>query len=135
MSDNSTDPLRSRYLQFWLAMSQTAPKATVVMDGKTVVQGIFRGTDSENNRFRFDQLETPMGTYERTVLRGPDRLTVVVVLYASENVYQEEHGECMFVSLALAGGTRNKGVSMKYVVVWVQQSIKDFYCAAWSPAM
>ncbi|RUP02631.1 hypothetical protein BC936DRAFT_140618 [Jimgerdemannia flammicorona] len=37
-----------------------------------IVKGTFVATDSENNRFRINGLQTPMGVYERAVIRGTD---------------------------------------------------------------
>ncbi|KAI8047243.1 SMN complex, gem-associated protein 7 [Gilbertella persicaria] len=71
MSD-SKETLRDRYLQLLLHVTKEAPKATFYMHGGTTVQGNLRGTDSENNRFRVDQLESPLGLYEHAVLRGTD---------------------------------------------------------------
>lgn len=66
------DHLRDRYLQLWLHAVQEAPKTTWYMHGGSIVQGTLRGTDSENNRFRVDQLESPLGIYDRAIIRGTD---------------------------------------------------------------
>ncbi|KAI8386972.1 hypothetical protein BD560DRAFT_383383 [Blakeslea trispora] len=72
MNSSSDQKLRDRYLQLWLQAVQERPQATFYMQGNTVVKGILCGTDSENNRFRVDQLESPLGLYERAALRGTD---------------------------------------------------------------
>ncbi|KAI8993614.1 hypothetical protein BDB01DRAFT_832403 [Pilobolus umbonatus] len=68
---SAEESLRDRYLQVWLNAIKNKSKVTFHMHG-TVVTGKLCGTDSENNRFRVDHLETPMGTYEHTVIRGED---------------------------------------------------------------
>ncbi|KAI8096955.1 uncharacterized protein BX664DRAFT_325262 [Halteromyces radiatus] len=66
------EDLKSRYLSFWLSMNTQQPQITVHLPQGTIVQGTFKATDAENNRFRIDKLETPMGVYEHSVLRGSD---------------------------------------------------------------
>lgn len=69
---NANDQLRDRYLQLWLQTVHDGPRSTLYMHGGSVIQGTLRGTDSENNRFRVDQLESPLGTYDRAIIRGTD---------------------------------------------------------------
>ncbi|OBZ82294.1 hypothetical protein A0J61_09656 [Choanephora cucurbitarum] len=64
--------LRERYLDLWLQATQDKPHMTFYMHGHTQVKGVFCSTDSENNRFRVDQLASPLGLYERVTLRGTD---------------------------------------------------------------
>ncbi|PHZ12503.1 uncharacterized protein RHIMIDRAFT_282299 [Rhizopus microsporus ATCC 52813] len=71
MSD-AEEKLRDRYLQLWLSTIKESPTATFQLHGGITVQGKLRATDSENNRFRVDRLESPMGTYDRAVIRGTD---------------------------------------------------------------
>ncbi|KAL0079798.1 hypothetical protein J3Q64DRAFT_1851539 [Phycomyces blakesleeanus] len=73
MSD-SHQKLRSRYLSFWLNVTKEMPMATLEMHGNTTVQGKLCGTDSQNNRFRIDQLESPIGVYDHVVVRGSDSI-------------------------------------------------------------
>lgn len=68
----SKEILRDRYLQLWLNVTQDQPDSLLHMHGNSVVQGKLCGTDSENNRFRVDQLQSPMGVYDRAVIRGSD---------------------------------------------------------------
>jgi hypothetical protein len=68
----SKEILRDRYLQLWLNVVQDQPDSTFHMHGNSIVQGKLCGTDSENNRFRVNQLQSPLGTYERAVIRGSD---------------------------------------------------------------
>jgi hypothetical protein len=70
--EESRDILRDRYLQLWLNVIQDQPNATIYMHGNNIVQGKLCGTDSENNRIRIDQLQSPLGIYERAVIRGND---------------------------------------------------------------
>jgi hypothetical protein len=69
---NAEQELRDRYLQLWLQVVKDEPNATFHMYGNSIVQGKLCGTDSENNRFRVNQLESPIGTYEKVTLRGTD---------------------------------------------------------------
>ncbi|SAM08899.1 hypothetical protein [Absidia glauca] len=64
--------MKDRYLGFWLSMNELAPKVSLHLPQNTLVKGTFKGTDAENNRFRIDHLETPMGVYEHSVIRGSD---------------------------------------------------------------
>jgi hypothetical protein len=76
MSNNNQNKnyevLRSRYLQFWVNVANDKPESTFLLHGNGSVQGKLVGTDSENNRFRVDQLESPLGTYNKAVIRGTD---------------------------------------------------------------
>ncbi|KAG2205909.1 hypothetical protein INT46_002529 [Mucor plumbeus] len=56
----ASDILRDRYLQLWLNVVQNKPHATIHLH------------DSENNRFRVDDLKAPLGTYDRAIIRGND---------------------------------------------------------------
>lgn len=64
--------LRDRYLQLWLNLIQQEPIATFHLHSNCTVQGKLCGTDSENNRFRVNQLKSPLGIYEKAVIRGTD---------------------------------------------------------------
>ncbi|KAI8332320.1 hypothetical protein BC941DRAFT_437243 [Chlamydoabsidia padenii] len=67
-----TELMKDRYLSFWLSMNTMQPTVDLHLPQNTLVQGIYKGTDAENNRFRIDKLQTPMGVYERSVIRGSD---------------------------------------------------------------
>ncbi|KAI9303381.1 hypothetical protein BJ944DRAFT_268501 [Cunninghamella echinulata] len=69
---DSNTLLKEKYLAFWLSMNRETPNVKVHMAENTIVTGIYKGTDAENNRFRIDQLQTPMGIHDRSVLRGGD---------------------------------------------------------------
>lgn len=69
---NAKDALRDRYLQMWLQVVKNEPNATFEMHGGTKVEGQLCGTDTENNRFRVNQLQSPMGTLDKAVIRGSD---------------------------------------------------------------
>lgn len=64
--------LRDRYLQLWLHVAQDTPHATIHLHGNTTVNAKLCSTDSENNRFRVDELRAPLGTYDRAIIRGSD---------------------------------------------------------------
>ncbi|KAI7906605.1 uncharacterized protein BX663DRAFT_497061 [Cokeromyces recurvatus] len=66
------DLLRDRYLQLWLNVTDTKPQCKFHLYGGTVVQGELIATDSENNRFRVNQLESPLGIYNKVIVRGTD---------------------------------------------------------------
>lgn len=68
----SEETLRDRYLQLWLHVIEEQPNATFHMYGNSIVQGKLCGTDSENNRFRVNTLESPIGVYNKVTLRGTD---------------------------------------------------------------
>ncbi|KAI9349353.1 hypothetical protein BD770DRAFT_394911 [Pilaira anomala] len=72
MSDKSQEILRDRYLHLWLQVVKTQPDSTIHLHSNTVVKGKLCATDSENNRFRVDRLESPLGVYEKAVIRGTD---------------------------------------------------------------
>lgn len=63
---------RERYLALWLHVSTHKPEAEFDLYGGTKVKGRLVGTDSESNRFRVNNLETPMGVYKQGVLRSFD---------------------------------------------------------------
>lgn len=63
---------RERYLSLWLSVSKHQPVADFRLYGGTNVKGHLVGTDSESNRFRVDNLETPMGALKQGVLRSTD---------------------------------------------------------------
>ncbi|GAN05403.1 hypothetical protein MAM1_0090c04874 [Mucor ambiguus] len=69
---NAREVLRDRYLQLWLNVVQDMPHATIHLHGNTSVNAKLCSTDSENNRFRVDELEAPLGTYGRAIIRGSD---------------------------------------------------------------
>lgn len=71
MSD-AKDILRDRYLQLWLNVVKETPKVKLHMHGGITVEGKLCATDSENNRFRIEQLESPLGVYQKAVIRGDD---------------------------------------------------------------
>lgn len=71
MSD-AEEILRDRYLQLWLNVVNDQPNVTLHMHSNTLVQGKLCGTDSENNRFRVDHLQSPLGVYDKAVIRGTD---------------------------------------------------------------
>ncbi|ORZ25926.1 hypothetical protein BCR42DRAFT_401224, partial [Absidia repens] len=64
--------MKDRYLSFWLSMNKLSPNTTLHLPQNTQIKGTYIGTDAENNRFRVDKLQTPMGVYERAVIRGTD---------------------------------------------------------------
>ncbi|KAI8875792.1 hypothetical protein K501DRAFT_289211 [Backusella circina FSU 941] len=72
--------LRSRYLRFWVNVANDKPDSRFLMHGHGSVQGKLVGTDSENNRFRVDQLESPLGMYNKAVIRGTD-MNVLEIKY------------------------------------------------------
>ncbi|KAF1798269.1 hypothetical protein V8B55DRAFT_1601392 [Mucor lusitanicus] len=69
---NAREILRDRYLQLWLHVVQDTPHATIHLHGNTTVNAKLCSTDSENNRFRVDKLQAPLGTYDRAIIRGSD---------------------------------------------------------------
>ncbi|KAI8638551.1 hypothetical protein BD408DRAFT_422858 [Parasitella parasitica] len=68
----ANDKLRDRYLQLWLNVVQYKPQATIHLHGNSTVHAKLYSTDSENNRFRVDELKSPLGTYDRAIIRGSD---------------------------------------------------------------
>ena len=68
----ASDILRDRYLQLWLNVVQNKPHATIHLHGNSTVNAKLCSTDSENNRFRVDDLKAPLGTYDRAIIRGND---------------------------------------------------------------
>lgn len=69
---NAKDLLRDRYLQLLLQITKTQPQAVFDMYGGTCVDGQLCGTDAESNRFRVNQLQSPMGTFDKAVIRASD---------------------------------------------------------------
>lgn len=67
-----SDILRDRYLQLWLNVVQNKPHATIHLHGNSIVNAKLCSTDSENNRFRVDDLKAPLGVYDRAIIRGND---------------------------------------------------------------
>lgn len=72
----SREILKDRYLQLWLNVVKNQPDATFHMYGNSIVQGQLCGTDSENNRFRVNRLQSPLGVYEKATIRGTDVNTI-----------------------------------------------------------
>ncbi|KAG0286534.1 hypothetical protein BGZ96_009373 [Linnemannia gamsii] len=64
--------LRQRSLRFWIAASQECYLAKVTIPDSKPVNGIFIATDTQEHRVRIDRLQTPLGTYDKVVLRGSD---------------------------------------------------------------
>lgn len=69
---NAREILRDRYLQLWLNVVEDTPQVTIHLHGNSAVNARLCSTDSENNRFRVDELEAPLGTYDRAIIRGSD---------------------------------------------------------------
>ncbi|KAF9900143.1 hypothetical protein EC991_007823 [Linnemannia zychae] len=64
--------LRQRSLHFWVAASQENYAATITIPDSNPVSGAFIATDTQEHRVRIDRLQTPLGTYDKVVLRGSD---------------------------------------------------------------
>ncbi|KAF9905672.1 hypothetical protein BX616_000957 [Lobosporangium transversale] len=64
--------LRKRALLFWLAAAKGASPCTVIIPDSKPVCGTFVAMDSHEQRVRINALQTPIGTYDRVVLRGSD---------------------------------------------------------------
>lgn len=72
MSESASQILQDRYLRFMLQMSMTKPSTKFLLVGGTTVQGQFQAVDSESNRFRVNDLQSPTGFYQRAIVRGSD---------------------------------------------------------------
>ncbi|RUS18647.1 hypothetical protein BC937DRAFT_88496 [Endogone sp. FLAS-F59071] len=72
--------LRERTLSFWLQATQQKPDVKARLFQGTTIEGTFVATDSESNRFRINNLQTPIGIYECAVIRGTDVDVVEVKL-------------------------------------------------------
>ncbi|KAG0375868.1 MAG: hypothetical protein J3R72DRAFT_519076 [Linnemannia gamsii] len=64
--------LRQRSLRFWIAASQENYHATITIPDSKPVNGVFIATDTQEHRIRINRLQTPLGTYDKVVLRGSD---------------------------------------------------------------
>ena len=71
--NNNNDLLRSRYLGFWLTVSQHKPQADITFPQSTEpMKGQLIAIDSQSNRIRVDNLHTPTGNLPHSVLRFTD---------------------------------------------------------------
>ncbi|KAF9151372.1 hypothetical protein BG015_006760 [Linnemannia schmuckeri] len=64
--------LRQRSLHFWIAASQESYPAKITIPDSKPVNGVFIATDTQEHRIRINRLQTPLGTYDKVVLRGSD---------------------------------------------------------------
>ncbi|KAF9091759.1 hypothetical protein BGX23_004858 [Mortierella sp. AD031] len=64
--------LRQRSLRFWIAASQENFPAKITIPDSKPVNGVFIATDTQEHRVRINRLQTPLGTYDKVVLRGSD---------------------------------------------------------------
>ncbi|KAF8945478.1 hypothetical protein BGZ47_002542 [Haplosporangium gracile] len=64
--------LRRRSLRFWIAASQESYPAKITIPDSKAVNGVFIATDTQEHRIRINRLQTPLGTYDKVVLRGSD---------------------------------------------------------------
>ncbi|KAF9119147.1 hypothetical protein BGW39_000528 [Mortierella sp. 14UC] len=64
--------LRQRSLRFWIAASQKNYSASITIPDSKPVNGMFIAVDTQEHRIRIDRLQTPLGTYDKVVLRGSD---------------------------------------------------------------
>mmetsp|Transcript_22149 Transcript_22149/g.30436 ORF Transcript_22149/g.30436 Transcript_22149/m.30436 type:complete len:84 (-) Transcript_22149:98-349(-) len=64
--------LRERYLRFWKAMVDTRQPMEVRMYEGTQVQATLVCVDGEQEALGVEQLQTPVYTYPRSVLRSSD---------------------------------------------------------------
>lgn len=75
----NNDLLRSRYLGFWLTVSQRKPQANITFPHSTEpLKGQLIAIDSQSNRIRVDNLNTPTGNLPHTALRITDIDTIEV---------------------------------------------------------
>ena len=65
---------RMRMLRLWTKLQGS--HAVVSCHGRTKVSGIFECTDAEQEVLLMSQLETPLGTYARSLVRGSDVIAV-----------------------------------------------------------
>lgn len=75
--NHNNDLLRSRYLGFWLTVSQHKPQANITFPHSTEsLKGQLIAIDSQSNRIRVDNLNTPTGNLPHTALRITDIDTI-----------------------------------------------------------
>lgn len=82
--NTNNDLLRSRYLGFWLTVSQRKLQAGITFPHSTEpLKGQLIAIDSQSNRIRVDNLNTPTGNLPHTALRITDIDTIEFPMLSS----------------------------------------------------
>ncbi|KAG9288368.1 hypothetical protein G9A89_021399 [Geosiphon pyriformis] len=61
--------LRQRTLLFWLEASRQKPLTIARLYENTTIEGRFQGTEAMERKLRFDNWNSPIGIYDRVVIR------------------------------------------------------------------
>lgn len=86
--NNNNDLLRSRYLGFWHTVSQRKPQADITFPLSTEpLKGQLIAIDSQSNRIRVDNLNTPTGNLPHAALRLTDIDTIDFSILSSTWIY------------------------------------------------
>ncbi|CAB4422870.1 unnamed protein product [Rhizophagus irregularis] len=64
--------LRQRSLFFWLELNKRKSNTIARLYENTVIKGKFEAVDANETSFRFENWESPVGTYDHVVIRGSD---------------------------------------------------------------
>ncbi|RIA81632.1 hypothetical protein C1645_836685 [Glomus cerebriforme] len=64
--------LRQRSLLFWLEANKRKSNIIARLYENTVIKGKFEAVDANETSFRFENWESPVGTYDHVVIRGGD---------------------------------------------------------------